>query len=161
MVLDDRLRLALAQGWILGETGQENQPAADALAERHSQHPDFAAMLTDLIENWQTIYTKLQDGIGVYQRTEIAGGNLGLVVLAAQDAAGPVTAGVGFPAHQFITRFTGERWAIAATARRLRCRAGHQVRKRSPASPADPTPTPAPTVHPRSPATNLPPRLSW
>ena len=76
-------------------------------------------MLADLTEHWQSVYTRLQDGVGVLQRTEIAGANLELVVLTALEDAGPVTAGVGFLAHQFITRCTGDDWVIAGTARRL------------------------------------------
>lgn len=119
--LDDPLRLALAQGWVLHTVGQVDQVMAEALARSDSTHPDFGIMLGALIERWRSVYEALQRGYGVLARTTLAGVNMELVVLTPPEYVGIVPpGGANIPAHSFITRLADRHeWTIAALARRL------------------------------------------
>jgi len=119
--LDDSLRLALAQGWVLYEAGEADQVMAEALARRDSVHPDFSAMLDAFIQQWRSVYGALQSGYGVLGRTTLVGVNMELVVLTSPEYVGEVPAGgAQVPAHSFITRLADRgAWTIAALARRL------------------------------------------
>jgi hypothetical protein len=118
--LDDPLRLALAQGWVLYTIGHPDQAMAEALAQPDSDHPGFEAMLDALVQQWQSIYQALSRGSGVLHRTMVVGVNMELVVLTSPEYIGKYAAGAQIPAHSFITSLTdrGE-WIIAALARRL------------------------------------------
>ena len=52
--LDDRLRLALAQGWVLGTAGVQNDDLAEDLAAEDCDGPGFERMLEWLIEHWRS-----------------------------------------------------------------------------------------------------------
>jgi len=119
--LDDPLRLALAQGLVLSTVGRADQVRAEALALPDSAHADFDAMLSVLIQHWQSVYKALQQGCGVLDRTILVGVDMELVVLTSPEHIGTVPAeGAQLPAHSFITRLADRReWTIAALARRL------------------------------------------
>ncbi len=57
VVLDDPLGLALAQGWILGESGPRDDDLAEDLAADDSNDRRFGAMLAVLVEHWRSVYT--------------------------------------------------------------------------------------------------------
>jgi hypothetical protein len=118
--LDDPLRLALAQGWVLYTVGHADQARAAALARPDSDHPDFEAMLNALIQQWQSVYEALRQGSGVLHKTMLVDANMEVVVLTSPEYVGTYSAGDQIPAHSFITRLMDDgEWIIAATARRL------------------------------------------
>jgi hypothetical protein len=117
--LDDRLRLALAQGWVLHSVGNPDDDTAEDLADEDTDNPQFPIMLEQLARRWQSVYAALQGEIGVADRTTLIGIDMELIVLTGPEHIGPVRAGVAIPAHCFIIRFENEEWKLAALARRL------------------------------------------
>jgi GNAT superfamily N-acetyltransferase len=126
LLLDEPMRLALAQGWIMhrSETDpdiarRDRDDLAFALAPRDSRHPFVARMLTDLHHHWRDVYAGIAADFSVLHHVNPVGPDMELVVLAGPEHIGPVKAGVAIPAHRFITRLIGDTWVIAANAARL------------------------------------------
>lgn len=117
--LDDRLRLTLAQGWILSDGREPDDDLAEDLAADDSTHPYFEAMLSDLRTHWRQVYSDLEKGSGVWRECNLVGADLELVVLASPDCIGHYPKGGQILAHCFITRLGADAWYIAAMARRL------------------------------------------
>jgi hypothetical protein len=118
--LDNPLRLALAQGWVLNTQGQPEQSRAEALAQLNSTDSEFDVMFSALVEHWQGVYSTLQHGSGVLGRINPVGIDLEAVVLTSPEYIGDYRGPAAIPAHSFIARLSDNRvWTIAALARRL------------------------------------------
>jgi hypothetical protein len=117
--LDDRLRLTLAQGWLLATIGHPDEDLAEDLAADDSDHELFDAMLSDLVVHWRAVYRALKEGSGLSDRTRLVGAGMELVVLTDPEHVGVIEADTAIPAHCFITRLEADTWLIAALARRL------------------------------------------
>jgi hypothetical protein len=117
--LDDRLRLALAQGWILSTQGQPDDDLAEELAADDSTDRSFPAMVDDLRARWRSVYSTLRNGMGLWDHVNLVGADLELVVVTAPECIGDYPEGGEIPAHSFITRLEADDWYIAALARRL------------------------------------------
>ncbi|MGL5824006.1 MAG: hypothetical protein ACRCYU_04095 [Nocardioides sp.] len=117
-ILDDRLRLTLAQGWLLGHGGPDDDLAED-LADYDAAGQLFDQMFVDLIQHWRSAYAGLRHGRGVMDRAILVGADLELVVLLAPEYIGDYPDGARVPGHSFITRLEADEWLIAALARRL------------------------------------------
>ncbi|ADP78348.1 hypothetical protein FraEuI1c_0262 [Pseudofrankia inefficax] len=116
-VLDGPLRLALAQGWILGTSGSRADDLAEELAAADSSHRRFPAMLAALADHWRRVYADLRDGAGVVNLNLLAGADMEAVVLTGQEYGDQVVRQV--VGHVFITRLDGDGWHIAALSRKL------------------------------------------
>jgi len=116
-MLDDPLRLSLAQGWVLHQTKNVDEDLAEDLAADDSNNPEFNLMLEALVEHWRRVYVALSGEIGILQQTNIVGVDMELVVLTGPEYIGPVRGPM--PAHCFVVRFEDDEWRIAALARRL------------------------------------------
>jgi hypothetical protein len=117
--LDDRLRLALAQGWVLGMVGAPDDDLAEDLAADDSDNRHFAAMFDAFVDHWRSVYSTLRHGVGVSNQVDLVGADMELVVLTAPEHIGRYPKGAQIPAHAFVTRLEADDWLIAATARRL------------------------------------------
>jgi hypothetical protein len=118
-VLDDKLRLALSQGWILDALDQVDDVLAASLSVEDSTSRHFDTMLDDLIVSWRSAYEMIREDFGVWCDTTFVGVDMELVVLTSPEHSGYHPAGAAIPAHSFITRLRGHEWKIAALARRL------------------------------------------
>lgn len=124
-MLDDPLRLAMAQSWLLG-SGHVNidDPGRDEIAEALSAgdglHPLFAPMYVWLLGHFRQVYSDI-DGLPCLSNvTKAVSVDMELIAVGSEDQVGFHRAGVGVPIHSFITRHVGDdEWAIAANARRL------------------------------------------
>lgn len=126
VLLDDAVRLALAQGWIMHQadtdpdiTRRDRDDLAYALASRDIQHPLAAPMLADLHQHWQQVYALILGGHGVVNQVNTVAPDMEAVVLTGPEHVGRFESGAHILAHTFITRLVGDTWIIAATARRL------------------------------------------
>jgi hypothetical protein len=117
--LDDRLRLTMAQVWVLMTLGHQDDDLAEDLADAESGNVHFQEMLGSLIVRWRTVYGDLKDGMSLLRHTELVGADMELVVLMSDAAAEVYAAGAPTPCHSFITKLESDRWYIAALARRL------------------------------------------
>lgn len=117
-MLDDPLRLALTQGWVLHNGGDTDDDLAEALADEDSNGPQFESMINALIQHWQHVYAALREEIGILQQSHIVGVDMELIVLTGPEYIGEVQAG-SVSAHCFVVRYEDEEWRIAALARRL------------------------------------------
>lgn len=118
-VLDDRLRLALAQGWVLGTVGVRNDDLAEDLAAEDCDGPGFERMLEWLVQHWRSVYVGLRNGFGWYNQPILVGAGMELVIVTGPEYFGPVVAGQKAKGHCFVTRLDADDWLIAALARRL------------------------------------------
>lgn len=118
-MLDDPLRLALAQGWVLYVGDDTDDDLAEDLADEDSNCPRFDAMIDSLVQRWQNVYIALRDDIGVLRRTSIVGVDMELIILTGPEYIGEARTNVTIPAHCFVVRYEDEEWRIAALARRL------------------------------------------
>lgn len=123
--LDDPLRLALAQGWLLHAQvvtvdDPERDEHAQALSARGSTHPLFETLFADLVAHFHHAYRDIDGKPALVGHTETVGVGLELIVFTT-DEVGEAYNGEGpLPAHTFITRHLGDNeWVIAANARRL------------------------------------------
>ena len=120
--LDDRLRLCLAQGWLMG-TGRADACLRDrraaALSLTDGTDTDFPAMMSDLTDHWREVYRDLGDRPCLVDVTDVVDLDMELVIMASESFAGEYSAGDQIPVHCFITRLVDGKWRIAATARRL------------------------------------------
>lgn len=126
LLLDDPLRLALAQGWIMQRADvdpniarRDRDDLAYALAPRDFQHPLVWVMLADLHRHWQHVYRQVLGDHGVLNQANTVAPDMEAVVLTGPEHVGRFEAGANIPVHTFITRVVGDAWVIAATARRL------------------------------------------
>lgn len=117
--LDDRLRLALAQGWVLHVLGGPDDDVAEDLADEDTDNPHFPAMIDFFVRRWQSVYAILKGRFGVFERSYLVGVDMELIVLTGPEHIGVVKADMEIPAHCFIIRFENDEWKIAALARRL------------------------------------------
>ncbi len=119
VVLDDPLRLALAQGWVLGESGLRDDDLAEDLAADDSNNRRFGDMLAVLAEHWRSVYTTLRHGAGLRKAVNVVGADMELVVMTAPERIGCYPDDATIPVHSFVTRLEADDWVIAALARRL------------------------------------------
>ncbi len=124
-MLDDPLRLAMAQSWLLG-SGHANidDPGRDAIAEALSAvdglHPLFAPMYAWLLGHFRHVYSDIDGKPCLSNVTEAVSVDMELIAVASEDQVGVHSARVGVPMYSFITRHVGhDEWVIAANARRL------------------------------------------
>ncbi|WP_239404991.1 hypothetical protein [Frankia sp. Cj3] len=118
-VLDDPLRLALAQGWVWGVNGrQADDDLAEDLAAYDSDNKQFDEMLAAFVDHWRHVYRGLRKGVGLLRWTMLVGANMELVVLTSSKYIG-AQGSRKIPGHSFVTHLDGDDWLIAATARRL------------------------------------------
>jgi hypothetical protein len=117
--LDDGLRLALAQGWVLYALGEPNDDVAEDLADEDTDNAQFPLMLGQFANRWRSVYAILKGQFGVLEQSYLVGVDMELVVLTGPEHIGPIRADVSLPAHCFIIRFENDEWKIAALARRL------------------------------------------
>jgi hypothetical protein len=109
--LDDTLRLALAQGWILTVDGGRDDELAEPLSHRYPQSDRFDEMLGDLIDHWQQVYVVLEDGAGVLDQVNLVSVDMELVVLTGPERLGSFSAGAS---EGFGCDITGRRRRPAA-----------------------------------------------
>lgn len=134
LLLDQPLRLALVQAWMLNQVRAGNldlarrdrDDLAHALAPRDASHPLFEAMITDQITHWRRVYADICDEGGIRSDTGVlhadrpVGPDLELLVLPLPgEAYGEVTTDRLVRAHNLVTRFIGNAWIIAALSRGL------------------------------------------
>jgi hypothetical protein len=117
--LDEPLRLALAQAWILNTSGHRDDRRATALTEPHPSSPDAQDMLDWHIAHWRQVYDLLAGEFGIWGAPTLVGVDMELVVLVEPQHTGYVEAGTPMAAHSFIVRLRDREWVIAALARRL------------------------------------------
>lgn len=113
-VLDDDLRLAVAQKYILRVVGGPDDAMAAELAARDSGHPHFGRMVGGEVRRWRQTHGALADPVAYpYQHARV-GSCLEVLVVHGRrqsDVAEPCL---------FITRFGREcGWCVAATCERL------------------------------------------
>ena len=120
--LDDDLRLALAQQYLLGrcavrsDRGGDRDALAAALAQRQSEHPWFDEMLAGYRDCWRNAYRMIDGDPAVADTSVIAGIDLEAVLFTSGDNAGEVTCPI--PGHTFVMRLDAHRgWVIAACGR--------------------------------------------
>jgi len=113
-VLDDDLRLAVAQEYVLDITGAPDDSMAAELSARDSWHPHFRRMVDGLVSRWRQTHRALAAPIAYPYRCVPVGCCLEVLVTHGQSPSG-----VAEPSL-FITRF-GEDfgWCVAATNERL------------------------------------------
>jgi predicted nucleic acid-binding protein len=123
--LDDPLRLATAQSWLLG-TGQvaaddaQRDAQAAQLSAHQSTHPLFAQFYSWLIAHYQNVYRDIGGKPCLVGTSETVGLDLELIAFTSEEYVGSYAPGEPFPAHSFITRHvSGHKWVIAANARRM------------------------------------------
>lgn len=123
--LDKPLRLAMAQGWLLG-TGEvtvdhpDRDSHADQLSAIDSADPRFDQFYSWLVTHYQQVYRAIDGRPCLVGTTETVGLDLELIAFSSEDHVGSYEPGEPFPAHSFITRHVGEgEWVIAANARRM------------------------------------------
>lgn len=123
--LDDPLRLANAQTWLLATGAVADDDAhrdaqAAQLSARDSTHPLFGQFYRSLVAHYQDVYRDIGGQPCLVGTTETVGIDLELIVFSSEDHVGTYAPGESFPTHSFITRHTGgEDWVIAANARRM------------------------------------------
>lgn len=117
--LDDRLRLTLAQGWVLGTFDTPDDDLAEDLADEDTDNAHFSIMLEYFADRWRSAYADLQGNFGIFDQAYIVGVDMELITLAGEEYIGYVPAGTPIPAHCFVIRFENDDWKIAALARRL------------------------------------------
>jgi hypothetical protein len=113
-VLDEPLRLALAQDWIW-DRGYVDDHAAHALAEARPEHDEFAELSGALVTRWRDRYAGLRGDRRVVGGTRVLGVDLELVLVTGGGGAADGDA----PPRPFVTRYTAGGWLIAATGRHL------------------------------------------
>lgn len=123
--LDDPLRLAMAQSWLLG-AGRvaADDPLrathAEQLSARVSTHPRFDRFYSWLIAHYKDVYSTIDGKPCLIGATETIGVDLELILFTSETYVGTVEPGDQVPGHSFITRHVGDgEWVIAANARRL------------------------------------------
>jgi hypothetical protein len=116
-MLDDPLRLSLAQGWVLHQMKNIDEDLAEDLAADDSDNTEFNSMLGALVEHWRGVYVALNGELGILHQINIVGVDMELVVLTGPEHIGYVQGPM--PAHCFVVRFEDDEWKIAALARRL------------------------------------------
>jgi hypothetical protein len=123
--LDDPLRLAMVQSWLLGK-GEvtADDPQRDAHAEQlsahQSTHPLFEKFYSWLVAHYQDVYSAIDGKPCLVGTTETVGVDLELIVFSCEEYVGSYGPRDQIPAHSFITRLIDEgEWVIAANARRL------------------------------------------
>ncbi len=123
--LDDPLRLAMAQSWLLG-TGEvtaddpQRDFQAQQLSARKSSHPMFEQFYSWLVARYQSVYRAVDGKPCLVGTTEAVGVDLELIAFSSEGYVGSYGPGEPLPAHSFITRHVGEgEWVIAANARRM------------------------------------------
>ncbi|HEY2296142.1 MAG TPA: hypothetical protein VGH43_00325 [Jatrophihabitans sp.] len=123
--LDDPLRLAMAQSWLLGTeqvAADDSHRDAEAaqLSARESSHPLFAQFYRSLVAHYQTVYSDIGGKPCLVGTSETVGPELELIAFSSEEHVGTYGPGEPFPAHTFITRHVGgDAWLIAANARRM------------------------------------------
>lgn len=123
--LDEPLRLAMAQSWLLGTVEvTADDPARDVhaaqLSARESDHPLFEQFYGWLVAHFQDVYRDIDGKPCLVGTTETVGVDFELIAFSSEDHVGTYAPGEPFPAHSFITRHVGgEDWVIAANARRM------------------------------------------
>jgi predicted nucleic acid-binding protein len=123
--LDDPLRLAFAQSWLLAAsevdmTDPDRDARAEALAAREGTHPLFARMYQDLVAHFHDVYSDIDGKPCLTNVTETVSVDLELIAFGSEQHVGSHPPGVGVPMHTFLTRHVGaDEWVIAANARRL------------------------------------------
>ncbi|GAA1550757.1 hypothetical protein GCM10009827_084270 [Dactylosporangium maewongense] len=126
-LLDDPLRLALAQGWIMHRAEQDSEVArrdrvdlAHALTPVDASHPLFVQMITDLHQFWRSVYAAVLHESGVWNKHNLVAPGMEMVFLTPPQYIGLLEAPQAIPSHCFITRYVESgSWLIAALARRL------------------------------------------
>lgn len=63
--LGDRLRLTLAQGWVLQTCGLLGDDLAEDLADEETANSQFGTMLEYLADMWRSTYADLRGDFGV------------------------------------------------------------------------------------------------
>lgn len=134
LLLDQPLRLALAQMWIwnqldvdaLDMVGRNRDDLAHALTPRDASHPLFPSMLEAHVARWRSTYQAICNGGGVRDDTGVlhawnpVGVDLELVVLTLPgEVEGVLAEGRGVRSHRFVSRLTNGSWTIAALAGRM------------------------------------------
>ena len=123
--LDDPLRLAFAQEWLLREEvvtagDPDRDLQAEQLAARSSAHPLFNTFYVDLVAWLRHVYADIDGKPALVGHTETVGVGLELIVFTNDEVAANYDGQGPLPAHAFITRHQGQGdWLIAANARRL------------------------------------------
>lgn len=124
--LDDPLRLAFTQGWLMGvEHPIVNDIAArdelaQALSARDGTHELFDDMFAALFVHLQNVYRDVDGKPCLVGMSETVGPDLELIAFSSEEFVGTHDGDKGVPVHSFITRHLGgDEWVIAANARRL------------------------------------------
>lgn len=123
--LDDPLRLAMAQSWLLNSGHVSiNDPDRDQIADRLSAvdgvHPLFGRMYEQLLQHLRHVYSDIDGKPCLSDVTEVVSVDMELIAVSSEDQVGIHPAGAAVPMHSFFTRHVaGDDWVIAANARRL------------------------------------------
>jgi hypothetical protein len=117
--LDDRLRLTLAQGWILETLGVPDDDLAEDLADEDTDNPCLPTLLAHLSDRWRSVYADLEGDFGILDRAFVVGVDMELIILTGPEYVGESRAGTPILAHCFIIKFENDEWKIAALARRI------------------------------------------
>lgn len=123
--LDQPLRLANAQSWLLGAgevraDDPQRDVQAEQLSARESTHPLFDEFYRSLVAHYQGVYSAVDGKPCLVGTTETVGVDLELIMFSSEEHVGPYEPGEPLAAHSFITRHVGEGgWVIAANARRM------------------------------------------
>lgn len=118
-VLDEDLRLVIAQDFVLATIGVPDDRRAAGLASCEAHGPAFDRMLTAVVRRWRQTHAELADGAQIDQRAAGVGADLEVVVAYGRPPFGARRARGGNP-HLFITRFGRARgWSVAAAGPRL------------------------------------------
>ena len=128
--MDEPLRLATAQSWILLEADRADVAAADrdelarSLASEDSGHPLWPEFAGWRIVRWRSVLRQVvgwyEEGIGVLSRVQAVPPDLLVVSLtSAADAPRAVFPGEPVPAWPVVVRMVHGQFRIAALGSRL------------------------------------------
>jgi hypothetical protein len=119
-VLDDDLRLATAQAFVLRQVGAPDDDAARALAAPHADGPMFRTMMAAVLQRWRTVYAPLANGLVITHDPMPVGAGMEVVQARGNPGFGSRNTHAAHRTYVFITRYAyGRGWLLAATGPKL------------------------------------------
>ncbi|GAA3044438.1 hypothetical protein [Actinokineospora globicatena] len=113
------LRTIYAQQWLYLQGRDRNDGVVKALSLEDANGTLAQQMFSDYSAHWKSVYSDLSSGHAFWDKADLVGPDMEIVVAFARIHQGFYSAGKSLPAHSFIVIFDEGIWRIAALARRI------------------------------------------